>query len=411
MPNSYNRLMWQTAKNYYHLVQSLLGKMWYRVDTKGITFIGVTGTDGKTTTSNLLYHILKESGRETALVSTISAVIGKKTLDTGFHVTTPSPFALQSYIKKAKEKGADYIVLEVTSHALDQYRVFGIPFRLGVLTNITNEHLDYHKTYENYVRAKVKLLLSSQTAIINRDDGSYEPVQKRLQEKKYAGKVVTYGLHDKADITPTVFPFKTKLIGEFNKYNILAAVGAALELGVENDAIKKAIASFIPPEGRTEIVHEGEFTVMIDFAHTPNSITQILRTIKEEMQPAGRIIHVFGSAGERDHTKREAMGKASATYADSIMLTAEDPRSESVEEINSQILKGIDSVAKDRKEVAVQSIPDRAEAIKKAVQLARPGDVVILTGKGHEKSMNLGQGEIPWSEHEAVREALEGKNT
>lgn len=402
--------MWRKVKNYYHLGQSVFGRTWYRVSPDGVIFIGVTGTDGKTTTSNLLYHILKESGRETALISTISAIIGEKTLDTGFHVTTPSPIALQSYIKKAKVKGAKYIILEVTSHALDQYRVYGIPFTIGVLTNITNEHLDYHKTYENYVRAKVKLLLSSRTAVINADDQSYEPVKKRLEDRQYTGNVITYSLNDTADVTLKSFPFQTKLLGEFNKYNILAAAAAALALGLEETVIQSAITSFTPPKGRTEIVHEGEFAVMVDFAHTPNSITQILKTIKEEMQPQGRIIHVFGSAGERDHTKREAMGKASAGYADVIILTAEDPRSESVERINEQILRGIDAVAKHKKEVAVQVIPDRAEAIKTAIRSADPGDVVVLTGKGHEKSMNLGHGEIPWSEHEAVAEALELRN-
>jgi UDP-N-acetylmuramoyl-L-alanyl-D-glutamate--2,6-diaminopimelate ligase len=399
--------MWQRVKNYYHLGQSIFGKMWYRVSTEDLTFIGVTGTDGKTTTSNLIYHILKESGRNTALISTISAIIGNKTLDTGFHVTTPSPMALQSYIKKAQKSGVEYIVLEVTSHALDQYRVFGIPFTVGMLTNITDEHLDYHKTYENYVHAKVKLLLRSKTAVINADDASFKPVQERLREKHFDGKIITYSLRGDADVTLQSAGFQTKLIGEFNKYNILAAMAACEEVGLTEAEIKKGIASFTPPIGRTEIVHEGKFTVMIDFAHTSNSIRQLLKTITEEMKPTGRIIHVFGSAGKRDVQKREAMGRASAEYADVIILTAEDPRSESVLAINEQILKGIDSITgKEKRETGVQSIPDRREAIKKAIGLARPGDIVVLTGKGHEKSLNLGQGEIPWSEHEAVREAL-----
>jgi UDP-N-acetylmuramoyl-L-alanyl-D-glutamate--2,6-diaminopimelate ligase len=399
--------MWQGIKNVYHLGQSILGKVLYRVDTDGLTFIGITGTDGKTTTSNLLYHILTHAGYKTALISTISAIIGEKTIDTGFHVTTPSPFALQSYIKKAKQSGAKYIILEVTSHALDQNRVFGIPFEIGILTNITNEHLDYHKSYANYVRTKVKLLLHAKTAIINIDDGSYKPVSERLKSKNYSGKIITYGLLKDADIMPKSMPFQTKLIGEFNKYNILAAGAAAEELGIEREVIQKAVLAFTPPVGRTEIVHEDAFTVMIDFAHTPNSIEQILKTIHGEMKPKGRIIHIFGSAGERDKEKRVAMGKVSAMFADSILLTSEDPRSESVEDINAQILTGIqETVKKDKREVSVQSIPDRYEAIKKAIQTAGTGDIVILTGKGHEKSMNLGNGEIPWSEHEAVREAL-----
>lgn len=399
--------MWQNIKNIYHLGQSVVGKVFYQVSTEGILFIGVTGTDGKTTTSTLIHHILEEAGQKTALISTISAEIGGKTLDTGFHVTTPSPFALQSYIKRAKKAGAKYIILEVTSHALDQYRVFGIPFAIGVLTNITNEHLDYHKTYENYVKAKVKLLTHAKTSIINLDDRSYPSVKKLLEKKHYNGTVITYGLGPSAQVNTDNFPFKTKLIGEFNTYNILAAIAATSSLGLSSDIIKKAVTSFTPPVGRTEIVHEGDFTVMIDFAHTPNSITQILRSVTEEMTPK-RIIHVFGSAGERDTEKRAQMGEASAMYADVIILTAEDPRSESVAEINQTVRKGIMKVQEEMKrEIELYEVADRRQAIRDAIQMAQKGDLVILTGKGHERSMNLGEGETPWSEHEAVQEALQ----
>jgi len=402
--------MWQKIKNIYHLGQSVAGKAFYRVLTEGITFIGVTGTDGKTTTSTLIHHILQEAGHKTALISTISAEIGGKTLDTGFHVTTPSPFALQAYVKKAKKAGAKYIVLEVTSHALDQYRVFGIPFTVGVLTNITHEHLDYHKTYENYVKAKVKLLVNSKTSIVNLDDGSYPSVKKLLEKRHYNGKIITYGLGPSAEVNPDTFPFKTKLIGEFNTYNVLAAIAATQSIGLDPTIIKKAVASFTPPVGRTEIVHEDGFTIMIDFAHTPNSISQILKTIKHEMTPK-RIIHIFGSAGERDREKRIAMGEASASFADVIILTAEDPRSESVEEINHMIQKGITKVQEEMKrEPEVYEIPDRRQAIREAIRMAKKGDIVILTGKGHERSLNLGQGEMPWSEHEAVAEALQLRN-
>lgn len=394
--------MWQKLKNLYHLTQSVIGKYRYRVSSEGLTFIGITGTDGKTTTGNLLYHILKHAGYKTALISTISAIIGQTELDTGFHVTTPSPMSMQRYIADAKKSGATHVVLEVTSHALDQYRVFGIPFHTAVLTNITDEHLDYHKTYERYVKAKVKLLRMARYAVINADDASYAVVMKLLRSFSYKGEIRTYSLHNKADITLDQFPFQTKLLGEFNKANILAAVSAAKTLAIPDKVIREAIKSFTPPLGRTEIVHEGDFTVMIDFAHTPNSIEQILKTIKDEMVPKGRIIHVFGSAGERDAFKRPRMGEASARYADTLILTAEDPRSEPVEKINEAIIQGI--AHKDRNKV--REIPDRKTAIKQAIDTARKGDIVVITGKGHEKSMNLGDGEIPWSEHEAVREAL-----
>lgn len=399
--------MLRRLKNYYHLLQSIVGKVRYNVDTEGMTFIGITGTDGKTTTSNLLYHILTTAGYKSALISTISAKIGSKTLDTGFHVTTPSPMALQSYIKQAKKTGAKYIILEVTSHALDQYRVFGIPFTIGILTNITREHLNYHKTYENYVATKMKLLLKSKEAIINCDDGSYPLVQEHLQRARFSGHITTYCLHGEGNVTFDTFPFHTSLVGEFNKYNILAASSAAKLLGVPDADIVKAIASFTPPTGRTEIVHEGDFTVMIDFAHTSNSIKQLLSSIQHELRPTGKIIHVFGSAGERDREKREEMGENAAEFADSIILTAEDPRSEAVSDINAQILQGIH---KQKKKIEIKEIPDRKEAIKYAIHQAEKGDIVVITGKGHERSMNLGEGEIPWSDHEAVQEALQWRN-
>lgn len=406
----YNTLMLRKLKNLYHLGQSMAGMVLFKGPTEGITFIGVTGTDGKTTTSSLLYHILTVAGHKVALISTISAVINGKSQDTGFHVTTPSPLALQAYIKQARENGAKYIVLEVTSHALDQYRVHGIPFTVGVLTNITHEHLDYHKTYDKYVEVKVKLLEHSKIAVLNADDSSYPLVLKRLNKLHYPGKTMTYSLAGNADITAVSFPFHTKLIGVFNKYNILAAVCAARSIGLTDEVIKRAIASFTPPLGRTEIVHEGEFTVMIDFAHTPNSIEQLLTTIQVEMLPKGRIIHVFGSAGERDKQKREEMGRASASHADFIILTAEDPRSELITQINEDIERGIHKQRKiNDKKIEVLQIPDRREAIREAVMKAKKGDIVIITGKGHERSLNLGHGETPWNEHEAVREALEWK--
>ncbi len=395
--------MLRRIKNIYHLGQSITGKIWFNVSVEGVTFIGVTGTDGKTTTSNLLYNILTEAGYNTALISTISAVIGKKTLDTGFHVTTPGPLAMQSYVKKAVKDGATHIILEVTSHALDQYRVHGIPFHIGILTNITNEHLDYHKTYDNYVAAKTKLLLHSENIVINADDESYKKVTKLLKNKHYGGRIITYALHNKADVTLKTHSYRTNLIGEFNQYNTLASVAAAEVLGIEGRVIQNALRTFTPPVGRTEIVHEGDFTVMIDFAHTPNSISQLLKTVKSDLKPKGRIIHVFGSAGERDSTKRKAMGEASSEFADVIILTAEDPRSESVEKISNEIASGI------KNQATLEKIDDRAEAIKHAIRQARHGDLIVITGKGHERSMNFGHGETPWNEHEAVKEALEGK--
>jgi UDP-N-acetylmuramoyl-L-alanyl-D-glutamate--2,6-diaminopimelate ligase len=387
--------MWQRLKNVYHLVRAIGANVWFRFPWRGMIVVGITGTDGKTTTSSLIYHILNNAGKKAALVTSVSAVINGKSYDIGFHVTTPRIFALRSYIEKARRLGVKYFVLETTSHALDQNRAFGIPFEVGVLTNVTHEHLDYHKTYQNYVKTKIKLFKMSKISITNRDDESYKLISNF---KFLIPKLVTYGMKDNADINPKTFPFKTNLIGEFNKYNVLAAISVCRTLGTKDIAIRKGIGSFIPPKGREDIIYKKDFTVMIDFAHTPNAIDQILKAIRPNVK--GRIIHVFGSAGARDVTKRPLMGKMSSKYADVIILTAEDPRREPVEKIMSEIESGVS------KETKALKIADRKKAIKEAIRIAKKGDYVLVTGKSHEKSMNYGHGEEAWDEYAVVKKAL-----
>jgi len=393
--------MWQKIKNIYHLIRAFGANIWFGFPWKGMIVIGITGTDGKTTTSSLIYHILNSAGKKAALITSVSAVINEKSYDIGFHVTTPRIFALRSYIEKAKHLGVKYFVLETTSHSLDQNRAFGIPFEVGVLTNVTHEHLDYHKTYENYLKAKVKLLQMSKAAIVNRDDESYSLISNF---KFLAPKLVTYGMKNNADINPENFPFKTKLIGEFNRYNILAAISACRTLGIEDKAIRKGIEGFVAPKGRGDIVYKKDFTVMIDFAHTPNSIGQILKAIRPIVK--NRIIHVFGSAGARDIMKRPLMGEMSSKYADVIILTAEDPRKEPVEKIMNEIGEGIQNSKLKVKNGALLMVADRKQAIVQAIQMAKKGDFVLITGKSHEKSMNYGHGEIAWDEYKVVQDAL-----
>ncbi len=418
-------------------IYKILANIFYGFPSRELKVIGVTGTDGKTTTVSLIYHILHTAGFNTSMVSSVGAIIGGKDYDIGFHVTTPSSFAIQGFIKKAvdssrgpvrsnpsilrqgfgmaqpanaalpleasKRSGVGspsssatpFLVLETTSHALDQYRVFGIKYAVGVLTNVTHEHLDYHKTYENYVKTKARLLKMSKIAITNRDDDSYKLISNF---KFLSSKLLTYGMNADADINPKTFPFKTSLFGEFNKYNVLAAVSVCKTLGISDVEIRKGIKTFTPPKGREDVVYKKDFTVMIDFAHTPNAINQILKSIRPAV--IGKIIHVFGSAGARDVTKRPLMGEMSSKYADGIILTAEDPRKESVEKIMVQIESGINKKAK------VLKITDRKEAIAQAIGMARKGDVILITGKSHEKSMNYGQSEVAWDEYKVVREAL-----
>lgn len=393
--------MWQNTKNVYHLFVAILANILYRFPSKKLKIIGVTGTDGKTTTSSLIYQVLNSSGFNVSMVTSVGAIINNKEYPLGFHVTTPSPFKLQNFIRRSiSGKDPQYLVLEVTSHAIDQHRIWGIPFEVGVLTNVSNEHLDYHKTYENYLYTKSRLLKSAKIAIVNRDDKSY-PLLEPVKNSKTKNGWITYGMSKNSDVNPANFPFKSKIGGLFNEYNILASIAACKAVGVDDREIRKAVEKFELPLARMDMVYDNSFSVMIDFAHTPNALEQILSSIKPKVK--GRLIHVFGSAGERDRSKRPEMGRISAKYADIIILTSEDPRSENTEDIMDRIQGGIGPNKKNE----VVRIADRQEAIGKAVDMAKKGDFVLITGKGHEKSMNKGHGEEPWSEYEAVNKALE----
>lgn len=393
--------MWQRTKNLYHLGVAVLANTYFAFPGRKLTIIGITGTDGKTTTTTLVYHILKTAGKQVSLISTVAAYIGDKTFDTGFHVTNPASIALQRFLhgiaKLGTKKERNYLVLEVTSHGIDQNRIWGIPFAIAGLTNITHEHLDYHKTYENYVATKARLLKRANIAIINKDDGSFPLVKKNLGNKK----MITYGKKN-ADVTLKTVSFQTKLLGDYNISNCLLAVAICKELGIKDSDIQKGIATFTPPIGRTEIVYQKDFTVMVDFAHTPNALEQVLSAIRPMVK--GRLIHVFGSAGLRDVTKRPLMGKAASKYDDIIILTAEDPRSEKIADITRQIKSGI-----TKKSVQIVEIPNRKEAILYAISHAKKGDFIVTTGKAHEKSMNYGTGEEKWDEFAAIKEGLQRK--
>ncbi|HKC14622.1 MAG TPA: UDP-N-acetylmuramoyl-L-alanyl-D-glutamate--2,6-diaminopimelate ligase [Patescibacteria group bacterium] len=385
--------MLRKIKNIYHLCLAILANALYGWPSRKLKVIGVTGTDGKTTTVYLIYHLLKSAGFKVSMVSSIGATINDKIYDTGFHVTTPSSFSLQRLFKEAKKHNVDYFVLEVTSHALDQNRVWGVPFKIGVLTNVTNEHLDYHKTYEDYLKTKKKLLRTALTGVVNKDDGSYTYLSD-LEKKKGLKNWIAYKM-------PLDIKFSSeKLSSGFNKYNASAAIAVCRFLKIKDADIKKGLESFVLPPGRMDFVYTKEFKIMIDFAHTPNAFLQLLSFLRP--LTGGRIIHVFSSAGERDKTKRPEMGKISSDFANIIILTSEDSRRESTEKINEEIMKGIKNPV-----TQILKITDRQKAIDKAIELAEAEDLVLLTGKAHEKSMNLGHGEEPWDEYEAVKKALE----
>lgn len=403
----------QFLKNIYHLLAATLAALFYGFPARKLKVIGVTGTDGKTTTVHLIYHLLKSAGYKVSMISTIKAVVGEKEYVTGFHVTTPSPLEIQKHLYQAYKSGSEYIVLEVSSHALDQYRVAFCNFLIGILTNVSHEHLDYHKTYQNYLKTKFKLLKLSRTAIVNRDDESYNYLEKLMKGTKK--KIISYGIENKADFTPAKFPFKASISGEFNDYNILAAIAAVKYLGIEDKVINKALLTFPPPEGRMDIVNKDPFSVMIDFAHTPNALEKLLYTTRH-LTP-GKIILIFGCAGERDQSKRSLMGEIAAKSADYIIITAEDPRKEDLAKIIDQIAQGClkgSAVELDASALyglhslpAFFRIPNRQEAIDFAIRkIAQAKDLVIVAGKGHEKTICIGNKEYPWSDYEAVKRAL-----
>lgn len=418
----------QKVKNYFHYLQAKYYAKKYGDPSKKLTVIGVTGTDGKTTTCTLIYEILKQAGYKVGLVTTISARIGDKSIPTGFHVTTPSPDLLQKLLKQMVDEGLEYVVLETTSHGLDQYRNGGVQYSAGIFTNITHEHLDYHKTYEKYLEAKAKLISLIKPGgfvVINRDDKSWEKLNEKIGEKDLKG--YTYGFKENADLyasdytdttTETNFKIhynggknvediKLRLPGEYNVYNALGAIHVGLQLGASIEDIKIALYNTKTLEGRWEVIQKQPVKVVVDFAHTPNALEKMLQYARQDNMQ-GKIIVVFGTAGKRDFEKRPMMGKVAGTLADIVVLTAEDPRGENVVNINRQIAMGLQEAGKiENKDYF--SIVDRKEAIDYAIKNAQPGDTVIITGKGHEKSMNLdGVTEIPWSDQMIVKELLNG---
>jgi UDP-N-acetylmuramoyl-L-alanyl-D-glutamate--2,6-diaminopimelate ligase len=382
--------MFQKIKNIYHLFQAILANLWYRFPSRQLKVIGVTGTDGKTTTTHLIAHLLKSVGKKTSFISSIYAYIGGEEYDLGFHVTTPSPFAIQKFLRRSADHGDEFFVLETTSHALDQNRVWGVKYEIGVLTNISHEHLDYHVTYEEYANTKIRLLKSARKSVINKDDSSTKYIKSQLKGLK----CYYYSARNK--------PIdQIENITEFNKENYAAAYTVAKLLKISDEKILKSIASFQLPKGRLEIVYDKEFKIIVDFAHTPNAFENLLPEIKQmHLGQKGKLIHVFGSAGLRDSMKRPFMGQSSSRYSDRIILTEEDFRTEKFKDICSQIASGI------KKDLPYEIIEDREQAILKAVLTAKKGDIVLLTGKAHEKSLCRGKKEYPWNEYEAVNNAI-----
>ncbi|MDP3741100.1 MAG: UDP-N-acetylmuramoyl-L-alanyl-D-glutamate--2,6-diaminopimelate ligase [bacterium] len=402
------RLLGQRRINLYHLVAAIAANLIYGFPSRKLKVIGVTGTDGKTTTVNLIASVLKQGGKKVSFLSSINAQIGEQTFDTGLHTTTPSSFLLQKLLAKMVRAGSDFAVLEVTSHALDQHRVWGIDFQTAVLTNITPEHLDYHKTFEEYSATKMKLFKNVEYGVVNNDF---------LGSKQ---RFTTYGLDSKAqiwadeitedlqstnfsvNILNSKFKIHLQLPGKFNVLNALAAISVGQIYKIPKEDMISGLLAVKSIPGRMEYIEEGQdFLAMVDFAHTPNALKNLLSFVRAKI--AGKIVLVFGSAGERDAQKRPEMGKVAAEFADMIVITREDNRSEKVEKISEQIISGMGQKIRDRDYFV---IPDRREALRFALQKARKSDIVVITGKGHEQSLNIDGQETPWDDRRVMREEL-----
>jgi len=402
---------------------------WNGYPSHRLTMIGVTGTDGKTTTSSLLHHLLESAGVPTGLVTSVSARIGKREVDTGFHVTTPDPLDLQALLAEMAGAGMTHAVVETTSHGLAQHRVAACDFDIGVLTNITHEHLDYHGSYRDYLEAKAKLFEGlahsaskpngiERLAVLNRDDESFPAVRGRVTVR-----TASYGESSQADVRAThvaagieglsfrihgpayQLAVRTPLLGVHNLGNCLAAAAAAIEgLHLSPGHVAAAIHTFLGVPGRMERVEMGQaFLAMVDFAHTPNALGRVLKAAQG--LTAGRVIAVFGAAGLRDRAKRRMMAELSVRLADDTILTAEDPRTESLDEILAEMAAGAEAGG-GREGSTFWRVPDRGEAIRQAVRMAAPGDIVLACGKGHEQSMAFGEVEHPWDDRIAMRAAL-----
>lgn len=411
-----------------HKFRGILAALIYRMPAKKIRVIMVTGTNGKTTTCHLIAAMLAAANYRVAMATTIDFQIGENARKNLSKMTTLSPFALQKFIHEAVKAGCHWLVLETTSHAISQERIWGIKPKIAVLTNITHDHLDYHKTYEEYRATKARIFQQAETSIINMDDKSAS-----FFLNLGLNKVVTYGLDrpgerpTKPDVmakkiilepTGSLFTVVTpqgqvaiswELPGKFNIYNVLAALAVAVEFKLNLELAKSAVQGIKNIPGRMEKVAIGQsFSCIIDYAHTPDALEKIYETLS--LSKKGRLIAVFGACGDRDRSKRPIMGALAGRYADIVIITNEDPYSEDPIKIIEQVASGVNrGDTKQNRKIPGENflkILDRREAIKKAFEFAHKDDIVLITGKGAEECMVVGKEKIPWSDRKVVKELL-----
>lgn len=413
--------LFRKVEPYGHLAEAVVASGSKGFPARGLRIIGVTGTNGKTSTCFMIHRMLAEAGYKVGLMTTVAYGVGNDIKPQIEHMTTVAAPLLNQRLKDFREKGAEWVVIETTSHALIQHRVWGVPYEIAVMTNVTHEHLDYHGTFENYAAAKRRLFERvgknpKGFGVVNADDPSATSFVRA------AKRAVTYGIK-KGDLRATNVDLKSDksrykaiigndkydivchIPGEFNIYNSLAAVAVGRHLGLTRTQIEKGIAALAGVEGRMMTIDEGQkFTAMVDFAHTPDSFERLLSDIRKSTK--GKLIVLFGSAGRRDEAKRAIQGEIAGKYADELVLTEEDDRDIDGDEILAQIAEGAERNGKvTDKDMFL--ILDRPKAIQFAMTRAKSKeDTVILLGKGHEKTIERADGEHPWDEVGEARKAI-----
>ena len=384
---------------------------WFGNPADSLKLLGVTGTNGKTSVTYMMKKILEKAGYKVGLIGTIQNMIGDEII--AAHNTTPNAYELNSLFALMKAKGCTYVIMEVSSHALDQSRVYRLNFEAAMFTNLTQDHLDYHITMDNYLAAKKKLFYMCKTAVINSDD----PYAQRLCEGLDC-KITTYSLGDASTYSAKCVKYRPASVeyefvsdseighikvntgGKFTAYNSLCAAACAVEIGIPLATVAEALKELHGVKGRAEVVPTGrDFTIIIDYAHTPDGLKNILSTFRECEK--NRLIAVFGCGGDRDKTKRPIMGNIAAHYSDYAIVTSDNPRTEEPSAIIEDILEGMKGAV-----IPVKVIENRIEAIKFAVSIAKKDDIIVLAGKGHETYQILKTGTIHLDEREVVAEAL-----
>ena len=393
----------------YHFAQAVAANVKNHFPAKHLRVIGVTGTNGKTTTCFMLWQMLRTAGYKVGLMTTVAYGVESLKPELG-HMTTVDAFTLSRRIADIKRQGAEFLVLEVTSHALAEFRTLGIPFEIAVFTNLTHDHLDYHKTLTNYRNAKGKLFKKARFSILNADD----PATKYYQT--LSRNYITYGIKNgenrakniKLDISGVKYSLgdiniETRIPGEFNVYNSLAAALVGQKLGLTNEQIEHGINSLSSVEGRMNLIDEGQpFTVIVDYAHDPDAIEKVFASVKGHK---GRTISVHGGAGRRDPSTRAIRGELLAKNSDLVIITEDDSRDEAPESIAAEFIKGAVKAGKAMNKDLIKEL-DRDKAIALALKSAKKGDLVLILGKGHEKSILRADGPHPFEDIKVVKKHL-----